>query len=404
MKIFRLNPQADGTVEWPLLDRERKSVVTVGVFDGLHRGHQAVVERVVQIAHKLDLFSVVIMFDPRPGFVHAYAKQHDGADVPDTLRDANLLTDVDRRLQLLQQLGVDVAIVVHYTMAFSRVSYLTFLGNLVGKLGMRTLVLGEDAALGAERKGTVERIRTIADGTGMFELDVVDDRGPGKTRVPPKLTGLEAQVLEGQQPSDPRKTMTKAQMRAWSKKLQAKLVRELSSTNIRYLLNLGVIEDANALLGRAHAVEGVVVHGEERGRTLGFPTANVGAPVDGYLPADGVYAGWLVDLGPADQSAATDQMQEQETMEGEQEHGRWAADISIGTKPTYSELTGLHERVLEANAITDDWLDLYGHRVRVEFVQFLRPQIKFESSDALKAELERNAEQAWEICQAQQKQ
>ena len=103
---------------------------------------------------------------------------------------------------------------------------------------------------------------------------------------------------------------------------------------MRYLLAHGRIQDANAILGAPHAIEGEVVHGEERGRTIGFPTANLGSDIAGYIPVDGVYAGWLVD--------------------GE---NRWPAAISIGTKPTFSEKTGLNERVVEAYCITEEWID-----------------------------------------------
>ena len=110
--------------------------------------------------------------------------------------------------------------------------------------------------------------------------------------------------------------------------------------------------------------------GEERGRTIGFPTANLGSDIAGYIPVDGVYAGWLVD--------------------GE---NRWPAAISIGTKPTFSEKTGLNERVVEAYCITEEWIDLYDHKVRVEFVGFLRPQVKFDGPDQLVDELKRNVEE-----------
>ena len=144
----------------------------------------------------------------------------------------------------------------------------------------------------------------------------------------------------------------------------------LSSTNVRYLLAHGRIQDANAILGAPHAIEGEVVHGEERGRTIGFPTANLGSDIAGYIPVDGVYAGWLVD--------------------GE---NRWPAAISIGTKPTFSEKTGLNERVVEAYCITEEWIDLYDHKVHVEFVGFLRPQVKFDGPDQLVDELKRNVEE-----------
>ena len=144
---------------------------------------------------------------------------------------------------------------------------------------------------------------------------------------------------------------------------------------------------------------------------------NVDTPFDGYLPVDGVYAGWLVDLGPAESYdpktgsvMITDEEHAAHTDDGahnaaisQQYHGgsvksslapespfRWKAAISIGAKPTFSDQTGRNDRTLEAYALTDDWIDLYGHRVRVEFESFLRPQIKFDSKDELVAQLERD--------------
>lgn len=222
--------------------------------------------------------------------------------------------------------------------------------------------------MGKGRAGDVKHIANLAAATGVFELDVVDDRGPGEVRIPRDFRP-EAPTEWGE-PADPLANATKAERRAWSKKNQAKAMRAWSSTNVRYLLAHGRIQDANAILGVPHAIEGKVVHGEERGRTIGFPTANLGSETQGYIPVDGVYAGWLVD--------------------GD---NRWPAAISIGTKPTFSEKTGLHERVVEAYAITGDWLDLYGHNVRVEFVGFLRPQVKFDGPDQLVAELKRNVEE-----------
>ena len=174
---------------------------------------------------------------------------------------------------------------------------------------------------------------------------------------------------------DPLEGASKAERRAWSKKNQAKAVRVWSSTNVRYLLGQGRIKDADAILGHPHAVEGAVVHGEERGRTIGFPTAQ-GA-------SEGVsqqFDSSSVDARLADHSPY-----------------RWPAAISIGTKPTFNEVTGMNDRVVEAYAVTDDWLDLYDHQVRVEFVGFLRPQIKFDSAQDLIDELKRNVEETKRI-------
>lgn len=418
MKITTLAPDASGLVEWPTLSANRKSVVTVGVFDGMHRGHQAVIRRAVELAKTDKAFSVVVMFDPRPGVVHAYAAAHDGQEPGDGFRDPMALTSVDQRLRTLENLGVDHVLIVRYTLAFATKSYRFFLGQMVGKLGMRTLVLGTDAAMGANRAGDVKAIGVLAQATGVFELEIVDDRGPGHVRVPADVTPQ--MPSEPGEPADPTEGMTKAQLRAWSKKHQGREVRVWSSTNVRYLLAHGRIKAADEILGHAHAIEGTVVHGEERGRTIGFPTANLGSMIDGYIPVDGVYAGWLIDLGAAGATAGSDE----NASDGNSGSGnasviprvydsgsskarlaaespyRWPAAISIGTKPTFNEETGLNERVVEAYAVTDEWLDLYGHDVRVEFAGFLRPQVKFDSADALKDELTRNVQETRELTSA----
>lgn len=396
MDITYLTPDENGDVEWPDFDKDKRAVVTLGAFDGMHRGHQAVVERVVELAHKHDAFSIVILFDPRPAFVHGWAAAHDGEEPGADVIDANALSGVDDRLAAMKAAGVEHVLVVRYTLAFASKSYIFFLGRLVGKLGMRTLVLGSDAAMGAGRKGDVKAIANLAAGAGVFELDVVDDRGPGEVRIPrdwkPQMPA------EWGEPADPFANATKAERRAWSKKHQAKAMRAWGSTNVRYLLGHGRIKDANAILGHPHSVVGEVVHGEERGRTIGFPTANLGENVTGYLPVDGVYAGWLVDEGVqqggnADGTAADVVSTDAAADAVAGTPRRWPAAISIGTKPTFSEKTGLNERVVEAYAITEDWLELYGHRVRVEFTGFLRPQVRFDGVDALKAELARNVEE-----------
>ena len=391
MNITYVTPNDEGLVEWPSLSNDRKSVVTVGAFDGMHLGHQAVISRVVELARRHDAFSVVILFDPRPAFVHGWAAAHDGDEPAADAIDADALTSVGERIARLDRFGIDQVLVVRYTLAFAAKSYIFFLGQLTGKLGMRTLVLGQDAAMGEGRKGDVKAIANLAAATGVFELDVVDDRGPGEVRIP---RTFQPQMPDAWgEPADPLAGATKAERRAWSKKHNAKAQRAWSSTNVRYLLAHGRVRDANAILGAPHAIEGTVVHGEERGRTIGFPTANLGSRVEGYIPVDGVYAGWLIDMGKREQGKPDDAMHEIRL--AIQSESRWPAAISIGTKPTFSERTGLHERVVEAYAITgdDEWIDLYDHRVRVEFVGFLRPQIKFHGPDELVAELARNVEE-----------
>ncbi|RBP97533.1 bifunctional riboflavin kinase/FMN adenylyltransferase [Bifidobacterium aemilianum] len=444
MKIMSLTPDGSGLVDWPTLSTQKRSVVTVGSFDGMHRGHQALVSRMVEEARKSNALSVVIMFDPRPKVAHTYGSAHDGMELPTDYVDSQALTSIHQRLRVMEELGVDHVLVVRYTLAFAAKSYRFFLGQLVGKLGMRTLVLGKDAVMGSGRTGDAKSIADLAAATGVFEFDQVDSQGPGEVRVPAQWT---YQVPQGPgEPADPTERMSKAELRAWSKDHQGRLTRIWSSSNLRYLLAQGRIKAANEILGRAHAVEGLVVHGEQRGREIGFPTVNLADHVEGFIPVDGVYAGWLVDLGEAETTDAADGQGVADQQSVAHGYGsadgkgetkdlgqtawsgqtdapgtplneddfhrqlvsdrarmapgspwRWPAAISIGSKPTYSERTGLLNRVIEAYAVTDQWLELYGHHVRVEFETFLRPQVKFDSTEELKQALAENVQQTLDV-------
>ncbi|OZG50283.1 bifunctional riboflavin kinase/FMN adenylyltransferase [Bombiscardovia coagulans] len=413
MKISRLEPDASGIVNWPTLSTTKKCVVTVGVFDGMHRGHQAVIQRVVQLAHQQGDFAVVILFDPSPKRVHSYAASHSGAELPDQeLRNhEDELMAASERIRLMKQLGVDWVLSISYNLAFAAKSFRYFIGTLVGKLGMRTLVLGRDATMGAGRSGNVQAVEELSQATGVFTLDIVDDAGPGYTWVPQIV---HQQVPDGPgEPSDPLVEMSKAEMRAWTKAHACKKVRMWSSSNVRYLLASGRIHAANAVLGHTYAVEGEVVHGEKRGRELGYPTANVSQEHEGYMPVDGVYAGWLVDLGKPRQDSDSDNQSQSDnhtqTLTADPGHDvrlasgsvwRWPAAISIGTKETFASEGKQYERVLEVNAIAgDNWLDLYGHRVRVEFLSYLRPQKKYPDADALVKQLAQDAADSLRIAQ-----
>ena len=146
--------------------------------------------------------------------------------------------------------------------------------------------------------------------------------------------------------------------------------RRVSSSWVRDLLAAGDVEGAARLLGRAHTVTGEVVHGLKRGRELGFPTANLRADAEGFIPADGIYAGWLVDLGgPDDASSVTT---------------RYPAAISVGTNPTFDDVP---LRQVEAYVLDETTLDLYGHRVQIQFTHRIRGMVAFEGIDALIAQM-----------------
>lgn len=368
MQITHVIPDHAGEVQWPDFGKETRTVIAIGNFDGVHLGHQAVLQRTHDLAVAHGAVSVAILFDPRPAVVFRYAASHGGQELAETENypDPYALTTLDQRLKLIEQCGIDHAIVVRYNLAFGQLTYQYFLGALVGKLGMRTLVLGKDACIGKDRTGTVSAIDTVAQATRTFEVSVVDDRGPGIQRIPttddPGAHEAFAQLLL--HPED----VTKAQRRAITKQYHNKTVRTWSSTFIRFALSCGAVNTAAAILGRPYSVEGTVIQGKQRGRDLGFPTANVSTQLSSVVPADGVYAGWLTDLDDPEQT-------------------QYAAAISIGTNPTFAHIDGQIERVIEAYALSEQWLELYHHRVRIAFAQYLNPMRAFDSVDELVAAL-----------------
>lgn len=369
MKVSQVSPDESGIVRWPGTLGTRPSVVTIGVFDGMHRGHQALLRRVAELAAKGQDWPIALVFDPSPKLVHSYADSHGMTEPSLSLvhHDPDQIMPLDERLRLMAQLGLEQAVVVRYTLAFAAKSYRFFLKQLTEQLAMRTLVLGPDAQMGAGRIGDIKAIGDLAD-TGLFDLEVVDDQGPGDCTLP------NADSLE------------RHRARAWS------------SSHLRQLILDGDVNAALDILGRPHMVQGTVVHGEQRGRRLGFPTANLAPDSQGMMPADGVYAGWLVDLG-----LPTDPMATPEGREGRLAQGspwRMPAAISIGTKETFLAPGEQMPRILEANAVRPDWVDLYGHRIRVEFLSYLRGQKRYAGEEPLRRQLALDAGRTLELTQA----
>lgn len=220
------------------------SVVTIGVFDGVHKGHRAVISEAVKQAEELGLPAIVLTFDPHPGTVHN----------PD--RAVPLVISLDDRLRLLEALGVDVTYVQHYTLDYAQATAEEFVSDqLVGELRARAVVVGEDSRFGRGNTGDGELLRRMGEELGFTTTLVRDLEDPA--------TG-----------------------RRWS------------STWLRELLDDGNVKGATKVLGRLHRLQGTVVHGHKRGRELGFPTANLRASSAGVVPQDGVYAGWLVRTVP----------------------------------------------------------------------------------------------------------
>ncbi|WP_188194432.1 bifunctional riboflavin kinase/FAD synthetase [Nonomuraea sp. SYSU D8015] len=290
----------------PSVQGSGRSVVTIGVYDGVHRGHQRVVERAVAVARERKLRAVAVTFEPHP----------DEVVLPGS--HPQRLTSPRRRAELLAELGIDEIDTVEFTLGLSRTSPADFAQAVLGeRLRAAAVVVGEDFVFGQGATGDVETLRMLGDKYD-FEVEVV-----------PMLDGV-------------------------------------SSTAIRERIVAGDVEGAAAALGRPHRVEGVVVRGYQRGRQLGFPTANVETPQHTAIPADGVYAGWLQCVPVANLPTL---------YAGE----RWPAAISVGINPTFEGVP----RSVEAYALDRDDLELYGAHVAVEFAARLRANSRFESIEAL---------------------
>lgn len=285
------------------------SAVAIGKFDGVHAGHRAVIRRLTEVAAESGLRTVAVTFDRNPLAVLR----------PDRCPE-NVVT-VDRKLELLGELALDATLLLTFDAEFASRSAEDFVtGILVDALRVSTVLVGEDFRFGHGGEGTPALLRELGPRYG-FTVEVVDDV-----------------FLDG---SD----------------------RRVSSTWIRELLMAGDVTAAARVLDRNVDVRGEVVHGLKRGRELGFPTANLSASVDSFVPADGVYAGWLIDhvTGIRHRSA-----------------------ISVGTNPTFDDVL---ERQVEAHVIGETDLDLYGHDVTVEFVSRLRGMVAFEGIEKLKDQM-----------------
>jgi len=298
------------------------SVVTIGAYDGVHEGHRAVIAQVRALAAARGLRSAVVTFDRHPATV----VRPESAPC--------LLTGPEHKLELLAETGIDATVLVPFDESRDHESPEDFVREvLLGCLGARVVVVGEDFHFGHQRRGNVELLRELGAVEG-FEVEPV-------TLVPRSDSVAEP----------------------------------VSSTAIRRALAGGDVDVAARLLGRDYEVRGKVVKGDQRGRLLGFPTANVEVPNQHCLPADGVYAGWY------------------ERPDGEVR----PCAINLGRRPTFYEHAD--HSLLEAHLL-DFSGDLYGERARVRFAAFLRSERKFDGIDALVAQLKHDVEAAREALEA----
>ena len=275
----------------------RETVLTVGVFDGVHQGHRHLLRQVVELAGD-QFIPTVVTFSNRPITVLR----------PGT--EPSYLTSLDQRVDLIKQQGIELVVCLDFTLELAAVTATNFAKLLVDSLKMKGLILGPDSALGKDRQGDLAFMQQEGEQLGFW------------------VASVEPLEIDGQP-------------------VKSRRIREAVASG-----NMAICPD---LLGRNHHLSGVVVLGDQRGRTLGFPTANIEVDPQILLPGDGIYATWAIIDGKRHQAAT-----------------------SIGIRPTFE----LSQRLVEVYVMDFDG-DLYGKTVGVEFVKKVRDQEKFDGLDAL---------------------
>ncbi|MEM0939582.1 MAG: bifunctional riboflavin kinase/FAD synthetase [Bacteroidota bacterium] len=291
------------------------SVVTIGTFDGVHRGHQIVLSKVVDAAVSNKGKSILITFWPHPRFI---LRPNDNS--------LKLLSTFIEKKRLIDKIGFDYVIKLTFTSEFSHLSAEQFLSNiLIDKIGTKKLFIGYDHHFGNKREGNIDFLQNKSDLYGFSVVEIprqdIDNIG-------------------------------------------------VSSTKIRNALYIGKIALANTLLGRNYSIEGKVVHGEKKGRSIGFPTANVQIKETfKLLPRDGVYA-----------------------VRVRRSFHEYLGMLNIGFRPT---LEG-SQRSIEVHLFNFDE-ELYGELLTIEFIEFIREEQKFNSLDQLRKQLNKDKQKTLEI-------
>ena len=287
-----------------------KKVLAIGIFDGVHAGHQQIIATAKHIGEV-----TVITFDPHPTSVIA----------PE--RTPTQLISLKDRITLLKKAGATSVEVIKFDKDFSVLTPDQFIENiLIGRFAAEHVVVGENFNFGFKAQGTPKYLSDVGPKYG-FGVSIV--------------------------------------------KLQEDKGSAISSSRIRNLIIDGQVEVANELLTRNFYLKGIVVHGEKRGREIGYPTANIGLTNLATIPADGVYAGWL--------SVGSE---------------RWPAAISIGTNPTFP---GVRGRQVEAYALDKTDLELYDLEATIEFGFRLRDTLKFDGLEPLLKQMKKDCDQAREL-------
>ena len=290
----------------------RPAAVTIGVFDGVHRGHEHLVRRLMDAARRQGLAAVAITFNPHPRSVIR----------PGTA--VTYLSSLEERVEQLQALGLDAVAVLPFTSELAQLSAQDFLAMLVDELQMKCLVVGPDFALGRNRAGTIGVMRQAGEELG-FRVEVTE--------------------------------------------LLAEEGEKVGSSSVRQALSEGDVERVGRLLGRPFSLRGPVVRGDQRGRTLGFPTANIAIGLDRALPAYGVYV-TRAYLREAAYESCT----------------------NIGIRPTFN----VEPRPTVEAFIMDFDVDIFGQELRIELLHRLRGELRFEGAEALVDAMHRDIRDARE--------
>lgn len=287
-------------------------VLTIGVFDGVHLGHQRLIRTAVERAASLGYASAVITFDPHPNTVIQ-------PDIP-----LSLLSSIEERSKLIEDLGADILVVAPFNREVMSTPAADYMRQIKHALPLKELWIGHDFALGRRREGNFTKLSEIGQELGY-------------------TVGTVARVLIGDQ--------------------------VISSSRIREALQAGQVADVVPLLGRFYWLEGKIIKGDQRGRTIGFPTANFSIAENHILPADGVYACYV-------------------TVDGQ----RYQAVTNIGKRPTFDGL----KRTVEAHLLDFEG-DLYDKVLRLECIDRIRNEQRFAGIDALIAQIRKDVETAREI-------
>ena len=298
------------------VERVPNSVITVGTFDGVHTGHRAIIDTVAEKAQQRDARSVLVTFDPHP---------RDIINPGDS--GIKLLTTLQERAEILNELGIDTMVVIPFDRDFSLLSSEEFIRDIIyEKVGVSEFVIGYDHQFGRNREGTIETIERLGQELG-FDSYVVSKREVGEQTV--------------------------------------------SSTAIRNAISKdGDMKQTATFLQRPYRLNGTVVHGDKRGKKIGFPTANIKPEHDRkIIPQDGVYAVKVRING-----------------------NLFDGMMNIGTRPTFDGKV----RTLEVNLFNFD-NDIYGKEVQVRFYNRIRDEKKFDGKDDLISQLEQDEKQAMEL-------